>query len=76
MIDNKGINSELHYPYVAKDDQPCANGKEKQHEGYVTSSVRLQSKNETQMMMAVSQQPISVSIQADHQVRNDSSLKY
>ncbi len=62
--DNKGIDSESDYPYFAKSGT-CDNQKAKKHVATFSKFVDVPQNDEDQLKRAVSQQPVSVAIEAD-----------
>jgi len=67
IISNKGLNTETAYPFVGK-DEACDTEKEAQHIGTISSFKDVPPKQESQLLAAVTQQPVSVAIEADKPV--------
>jgi len=64
VIDNGGITSEKNYPYIAQNGN-CNKTKEKQIVSKISGYSDVPHDNLRQMLAAVSQQPVSVAIEAD-----------
>eukprot|EP00899_Mesostigma_viride_P022559 jgi/Mesvir1/3488/Mv11979-RA.1 len=64
IIKNGGITTEEDYPYTAKQDQ-CDMAKERHHRVKISGFVDVPSNDEDALKRAVSQQPVSVAIEAD-----------
>ena len=67
IISNKGLNTETAYPFVGK-DEACDTEKEAQQVGTISSFKDVPPKQEAQLLAAVTQQPVSVAIEADKPV--------
>merc|ERR1719272_70713 len=67
IIANKGIDSELDYPYISGggQKQACNKAKEAKHVQSVTAFKDVTPKMESQLVAAVTQQPVSIAIEAD-----------
>jgi len=64
IIKNKGLTTESNYAYTARDGS-CNAQKAAQHAGTVSAYHDVTHNSETQLMAAVTQQPVSVAIEAD-----------
>ncbi|KAL4585702.1 hypothetical protein LXL04_010326 [Taraxacum kok-saghyz] len=63
IVNNKGINTEVAYPYQATDGT-CNTNKESGHAASITGYEKVPANSETALLQAVSNQPVSVSIDA------------
>ncbi|MBA0781324.1 hypothetical protein Gotri_002257 [Gossypium trilobum] len=63
IIKNGGITTEKDYPYTGRDDT-CKRAQAKNHAVTISGYKRLPTNNETALQIAVSQQPVSVAIDA------------
>jgi len=64
IIDNKGIDSEADYPYTAKDGT-CKTAKAAKHVSTIKGFHDVQAESASALKQALTQQPISVAIEAD-----------
>ena len=63
IVKNKGINTEVAYPYQAADGT-CNTNKESGHAASITGYEKVPANSETALLQAVANQPVSVSIDA------------
>jgi len=64
-ISNGGLTTESNYPYTARDGS-CNKAKAKQSAATITSYADVPQNQEAQLIAAVTKQPVSVAIEADH----------
>ena len=65
VINNNGIDTEEDYAYTARNGR-CNSEKERKHAATFSSYRDVTPNDEQQLAAAVSQQPVSVAIEADH----------
>jgi len=64
-ISNHGLTTEANYPYTARDGT-CQTAKAADHAATISSYADVPQNQETQLISAVTKQPTSVAIEADH----------
>jgi len=65
VISNKGLTTEANYPYTAQGPLTCQTAKAADHAATVSSYADVAQNQESQLIAAVTKQPVSVAIEAD-----------